>query len=258
LKGTYNEWAFRKPFGYAGDYKIIDDLYQNNPSSNGFIRLFDNYCMMSAIAVAVRNRKEDFKRLIINFIIERKDNKLRIMSLASGPCRELKEILSSEVSLCKNVIFDCYDQEEKAIEYAKKLLSGYSNINFIRENAIRIAFRKNVFELIDKKYDLIYSTGLFDYLGERIGIALVTNLKKLLNPNGVLAISTMRDRYSNPSVHYMEWTTDWNLVYRDEEEFKSIFIKAGFFEEELKIQYEQQGIMQYMIATKKEYKKYTL
>jgi len=59
LKGAYNEWGFRKPFGYAGDFKIIDDIYQNNPTTTGFTRLFDNYCMMSAISVAVRNQKED-------------------------------------------------------------------------------------------------------------------------------------------------------------------------------------------------------
>ena len=256
LKGTYNEWGFRKPFGYAGDFKIIDDIYQNNPTTTGFVRLFDNYCMMSAISVAVRNRKEDFKRLLTGFIADKAGYKLRIMNLACGPCRKLKEILSLDSSLYKNVIFDCYDQEEKAIEYAKKLLSGYPNINFIRENALRIAFRKDIFQLVDKKYDLIYATGLFDYFSERVGIALVTNLRKLLNPGGMLAVSTMRDKYSNPSVHYMEWVADWNLVYRDEEEFKRIFIEAGFTDDELEIRYEQQGIMQYMIAIKKEHKRH--
>ena len=254
LKGTYNEWCFYKPFGYAGDFKIIDDIYQNNPTSTGFVRLFDNYCMMSVIAVAVRNRKEDFKRLIINFINSKCGRVLRIMNLASGPCQDLKGILSTYPSFSKNVTFDCYDQDYRAIEYAKKLLVGYSNINFFRENAIRIAFRKDIFQFIDKKYDLIYATGLFDYLSERVGIALVANLKKLLNSGGMLVISTMRDRYSNPSVYYMEWIADWHLVYRNEEEFKGIFIEAGFVEDELEIQYEQQGVMQYIIAIKKECK----
>jgi hypothetical protein len=252
LKGAYNEWSLRKPFGYPGDFQIVDDIYQNNPTTTGFVRLFDNYFQMSAISVAVRNRKDDFKRTIKNFIKDKPKCSLRIMNLASGPCRELQEILSSEVSLCKNVTFDCYDNDEKAIEYAKVLLSGYSRINFIKENAVRVAFRKNIHQLIDKKYDLIYSTGLFDYFSERVGVALVSNLKKLLNPNGVLAISTMRDKYSNPSVHYMEWVGDWNLVYRNDEEFKIVFLEAGFDKGDLKTEYEQQGIMQYIIASNKE------
>ncbi|MBU4473534.1 MAG: class I SAM-dependent methyltransferase [Candidatus Omnitrophica bacterium] len=248
LKGVYNEWSLRKPFGYAGDFKIIDDIYQNNPSTTGFNRLFDNYFQMSVISVAVRNRKEDFKRLITDFISNRQGCPLKIMDLASGPCRELKEMLSLDNSLFKNVSFDCYENDERAIAYAKTLLTGYSSVNFIKENAMRIAFRKNINSLIDKKYDLIYATGLFDYFTERVAVALIRNLKKLLIPNGIMAIANVRDKYSNPSVHYMEWVGDWNLVYRDDGEFKNIFLEAGFREDELRTQYEQQEIMQYIIA----------
>lgn len=251
-RGVYCEWSIRKPYGYAGDFKIIEDIYENSPSINGFDRLFDNYFQMSAISVAVRNRKEDLKRLIMNFIQSKEDIILRIMNLASGPCRELKEILSSNESLGKNVIFDCYDNDEKAIKYAKGLLDGHLNINFIKESAIRIAFKKDINTLIDKKYDLIYSTGLFDYLSERVAVALVKNLGKLLNSNGILVVSSVRDKYSNPSVHFMEWAGDWNLVYRDDESFKKIFLDAGYKNKELDIQYEQQGIMQYIIASKKQ------
>jgi hypothetical protein len=249
VRGDYIDWSLRKPFGYAGDFKIIDDIYQNNPTSTGFARLFDNYFQMSTISVAVRNRKEDFKRLVTDFIKNRGKSPLRIMDLACGPCRDIKEIISSENALCENVIFDCYDNDLGAIEFAKALLGNQSNVNFSQKNAARIALNKNVNSIIDKKYDLIYSTGLFDYFGERIAIALAQNLKKLLNPSGIMAISSVRDKYSNPSVHFMEWAGDWNLVYRDDVDFRKIFIDAGFKEKELDVQYEQQGIMLYIIAT---------
>lgn len=251
-RGVYCDWSIRKPFGYSGDFKIIDDIYQNNPKTTGFDRLFDNYFQMSAISVAVRNRKEDYKRLIVNFINDKQSSALRIMNLASGPCRELKEILSSTGSLCKNITFDCCDNDERAIEYAKNLLVDYSNINFIKENAVRIAFKKDIYSTIDKKYDFIYSTGLLDYFSDRIAIALIQNLKKLLNSDGILAISNVRDKYSNPSVHFMEWAGDWNLIYRDDDAFRKIFIDAGFKENELETQYEQQGIIQYIIASNKQ------
>src|SRR3989338_1471995 len=250
-RGIYCNWSIHKPFGYAGDFKIIDDIYQNNPTAIGFDRLFDNYFQMSAISVAVRNRKEDFKRLITEFIKGEGGRPLRIMDLACGPCREIKEIIVSDNTLYENVIFDCYDNELKAIEFAKALLGNQPNVNFFQMNAARIALNKDVNSIIDKKYDFIYSTGLFDYLGERISISLAQNLKKLLKTNGILAISDVRDKYSNPSVHFMEWAGDWNLVYRDDDEFRKIFIVAGFRENEFKIQYEQQGILQYIITSNK-------
>ena len=250
-RGVYCEWSIRKPYGYSGDFKIIDDIYQNNPTTLGFERLFDNYFQMSKISIAVRNRKEDFKRIIAGFIKNRNSSPVKIMNLASGPCRDIKELLSDNPAFNKNVTFDCYEHDEHAISYANKLLSGYSNINFIKENAIRIALKKDIHAMIDKKYDLIFSTGLFDYFSERVAIALIKNLKKLLVPKGVMIISNVRDKYSNPSVHFMEWVGDWNLVYRDDDDFKKIFLDAGFQDDEIETQYEQQGIMEYIFAHNK-------
>jgi len=92
-------------------------------------------------------------------------------------------------------------------------------------------------------YVLVVTIAIIKYRLLDINIALTRA--------GIFAISTMKDRYSNPSVLYMEWVGDWNLVYRDEEEFKHIFLEAGFDKDELKTEYEQQGIMQYIIASNK-------
>jgi SAM-dependent methyltransferase len=249
LKSDYFKWCLSKPYGYSGDFKIIDDMYQNNPSSNGFNRLFDNYFQVASICAAVRNRKEDFKRLIAKFVNERKEEELRIMNLGCGPCRDVQELFMTRSIMNDRVIFDCYDHDDRAINFAKSLLGDNPSINFIKENALRLAATKNISSKIDKKYDLIYVMGVFDYFNHKISVKLVSNLKKLLKEGGVLAVSNVRDRYSNPSIHCMEWVGDWILIYRTEEEFNKIFLDAGFKEANLKIQHEQQGIMQYVIAT---------
>ena len=247
----YGEYALRslnKPYGYAGDFRIIDDIYQNNPKSRGFERLFDNYFLMSAISVAVRNRKEDFKRVIDEQIHQRAGRKIEILDLASGPCRDILEIVSGPTAPREDVTFDCFDSDARSIEYAKGLLGGTGNVCFFEQNAVRLALMKDVEQKIGKKYDLIFSTGLFDYLDYRISVRLVLNLRKLLKPDGVLAISDVRDKFSNPSIYYMEWVGDWNLLYRDDEEFCRIFTEAGFKKSSLDFGYEQQGIMQYIFA----------
>ena len=248
LKGVYNAWSLKKPFGYAGDFKIVDDIYFNAPPTTGFERLFDNYFQMSAISVAVRNRKEDFKRFLINFINQKNNQSVRIMNLASGPCREIHELFIPGILENKNVIFDCYDHDQNAIDYARKLLNYNPKVNFYKENALRIAAARDINLYLDKKYDFIYSTGLFDYLNHKVSIRLVSNLKHLLKQGGILAVSDVRDKFSNPSVYYMEWVGDWNLIYNDDEEFRKVFIGVGFRNNQLKFKYEQQGIMQYVLA----------
>lgn len=249
LHGEYVLKSVAKSYGYAGDFEIIDDIYRNDPHTSGFDRLYDNYFQMCCISVAVRNRKEDFKKITTSFVEKRRGTPLRIMDLASGPCRELQELLSTELFQRENIMFDCYDQDEHAIRYAKALLGKNScRVNFFKENAVRLALKKDINSQIPIKYDLIYSTGLFDYLDKRVATRLVANLRKLLKPGGSIAISDVRDKYKNPSVHFMEWGGDWNLLYRSDDEFMEIFLDAGFDKDQLSFCFEQQGIMQYIIA----------
>jgi SAM-dependent methyltransferase len=249
--GEYGVWSLEKPYGYAGDFKIIDDIYRNDPSTLGFGRLFDNYFMASAISIAVRNRKEDFKKIIISAVKSCSGKEVRIMDVASGPCREIQELLTGELKGHTGVVFDCYDQDENAWNYAKSLLGeDAARVKFIKENVVRIALKKNVESQMPQKYDLIYSTGLFDYLDKRIATRLVTNLRKMLKPGGTLAISDVREKYKNPSVHFMEWVGDWNLVYRSDDEFREIFLDSGFAEQDLSFGSDQQGMLQYIVGSR--------
>lgn len=246
LYGEHIRWSLEKPYGYAGDYKIIDDIYRNDPQTTGFDRLFDNYAQMSPAANAIRNRKHDIKKFISTVFKSRKERCFKIMDLASGPCRDVKELLEELSPAPGDIAIDCFDQDQGAIDYAKSLLGNYSKVvNFYRENAVRIAFKK---EAPRGQYDLIFSLGLFDYLDERIAQRLVAALKNLLRKDGLLFIANFGEKYQNPSFYFLEWVGEWQLIYRSIEEFKKIFSAAGFSEQHLKNESEQQGIIHYIIA----------
>lgn len=247
LYGEFIKWSYEKPFGYAGDFKIIDDIYQNQSHTAGFDRLWDNYFQQLSAPNAIRERKEDFKKSIFNFVKERRN--VRIMNLASGSAREIKELLESDSNkFFSKVIFDCYDLDIRAIDYAKQLLNNNARVNFFQKNAIRLALKKDIKEEIPVSYDLIYSTGLFDYLDERVAVRLVNNLKKLLKKDGVIIISNVRDKYSNSSAAWMEWVAEWYLIYRTENEFRKVFLDAGFLSKNLHIIPQQSKVIQYCFA----------
>lgn len=248
-RGEYIVWSLTKPYGYAGDFKIIDDIYRNDPRTWGVDRLFDNYAQMSAVAISIRNRKEDFKKLISSFVASCNSIPIRMMDLASGPGRVLMELFQGNGVRDRHIVVDCYDQDSRAILYSKGLLKPYlRSIRFVQENAIRLALKRDLDSAASERYDLIYSTGLFDYLADRIASRLITNLRKLLKEGGRLMIANVTEKCQNPSVYFLEWVGDWNLIYRKAEEFKKIFVEAGFRQDHLELFSEQQGIMQYMIA----------
>lgn len=247
LYGEFIKWSYEKPFGYAGDFKIIDDIYQNNPRTTGFDRLWDNWFQLLAAPKAVRERKRDFKKLILDFIKERRNKNIHIMDLACGSAREIKELLEAEPELVKKVTFDCCDLDMRALDYARRMVNGAANVNFFQKNAVRLALKKNIKDEIQQDYDLIYSTGLFDYFDERVATRLVGNLRRLLKKDGMIAIANVRDKYSNSSAGWMEWVVEWYLVYRTETEFEKIFLNAGFSPKNLEIIPQKSKVMQYCL-----------
>jgi SAM-dependent methyltransferase len=249
--GKYNRHVIDKPFGYHGDFMIIDEIYKNKPDTIGIERCMDNYFLKTAASIATRNRKEDFKKYLLDFVKKNLNKDLRILDLASGPCTDIIEFFDCLGADARRVFMDCLDHDANAIEYSKEKLKdkAFKNqIRFLQKNAIKLALTKNIGLYLSDKYDLIFSTGLFDYLDEKISTLLIKNMKELLAANGILIISNYRDRWSNPSRHFMEWGGDWELVYRLEDEFLKLFVNAGFSRNNLSLKYEPLKVMQYCFA----------
>lgn len=249
--GKYNRHVIDKPYGYHGDFMIIEEIYKNSPDTTGIERCMDNYFLRSAASIATRNRKENFKNYLTDFFRGRSDENMQVLDLASGPCTDIIEFLDCLGDDGKKIQMDCLEHDTNAIQYSQSKLKNKNyndQICFIQKNAIKVALTKNVAFHLPKKYDLIFSTGLFDYLDEKISGLLIHNLKNLLKANGLLIISNYRDKWSNPSRHFMEWGGDWELVYRTQDEFIKLFRNAGFGKHQLSLAYEPLKVMQYCFA----------
>jgi len=249
LYGQFPRWVYEKPFGYAGDFKIIDDIYQNQPRTIGFDGLWDHYFQQMVACRATRQRKVYFKKTLLDYIKNHQDKDIRILNLGSGSAREIKELFEENPTpLFSRTSFDCYDYDTNAIDYAKKLLNNPSNTTFYKKNAIRLALTGNIKKEIPNHYDLIYSTGLFDYLDDRVVTRLVTNLKKVLKKNGLLITANFGSKYNNSSAGLMEWATEWYLIYRHKSDFKRLFLNAGFSSEHLRIVSQMDNVVEYCFA----------
>jgi SAM-dependent methyltransferase len=66
------------------------------------------------------------------------------------------------------------------------------------------------------EFDLVYSTGLFDYLRQPLGQRLVGNLFRMLRPGGRLLVANFLPGIRD--IGYMEVYMDWQLIYRTRQE----------------------------------------
>ncbi len=209
-KGTLVKHARIWPRGYPGDYRMLEYIYLNTPLSTGLGRLLDMGFLRTTLATAVRERLKTLVRLLRECLKNRVSPSL--LNIGCGSCRELVELLP-EIKQSKARIV-CTDFDEEALDFSAKRMS-YTEI------AEQVHFRKyNALRMIDKRrnlrefglQDIIYSTGLFDYLTDDILVKLFSSLYDLLKPNGKLIVSFKdANRYTTEVYH---WIANWDAFFQ--------------------------------------------
>jgi extracellular factor (EF) 3-hydroxypalmitic acid methyl ester biosynthesis protein len=236
MNQTIQGFGYRKPHGYAGDFEIIDYIYQKKINADERFRKWDKYLHSQAACKAVINRKTYFIELVKEKLLNNQ-SPLRILNIASGPCRDLLELFG-QVSTDK-IKIHCVEMDPNAICYARNLLGKFSaSVEFIQENI----FKFNT----DDKFDLVWSAGLFDYFADGDFIKLLSKVYSWCSPSGEMVIGNFS--VSNPSRSYMEKGTGWYLFHRTEDELKSLARKAGLRNENIKVRSEVLGINLFLHA----------
>lgn len=227
----------RKPYGYAGDYEIIDRIYTYWVSPEPHLVKWDLFFHAHSAVKAVRNRKEFFIELMKEKT-NNMQNEYRVLSVGSGPAREIYEYCSMNGT--EKIIFDCIDMDSNAIRYSMELCSEYSsNINFYCKNIFR---HKAV-----NSYSLIWAAGIFDYLEDKSFIFLIKRLYPLILPGGNLIIGNFST--FNPSRDYME-AGDWYLFHRSEDQLVSLARDSGIEKGNIHITKEQEKVNLFMYIFK--------
>jgi extracellular factor (EF) 3-hydroxypalmitic acid methyl ester biosynthesis protein len=223
-------YTYQKPLGYAGDFMLIEKMYQTYVSSDPSCRKWDIYYHTHEATKAVRNRKFYFVRLMEE-LCANKPGPLNILILGSGPTTDVHEFFTRNPQA--NTIFDCLDIDQRAIDYASEKNKKYlSNINFIKMNVLRF--------MPNKKYDLIWSAGLFDYLNDRLFTGLLGRFKTFLKPNGQMIIGNFSTE--NPTQRVMEVMGEWFLNHRSSKHLVRLASFAGISEEMVYVDKEPLGI----------------
>jgi len=216
-----NRYIYTKPLGYSGDYIMMNYIYDysgNNHYLGGssFEKLINNYTCNIPISVSNIRRKEFLKEKIIA-TLKKKEN-AKILSIASGPARELTELLR-EGKFNKSLLFICLDFEKKALDYVNKEISKIEfkrrqsvTVEYIHRDIISIIRDKKLREVL-KDCNLIYAFGIFDYLTERMVSRLAKELYQLLQNEGELIICNASLENSSHRAYY-ELLGKWNMAHR--------------------------------------------
>lgn len=251
-KSAIVKHAFEKPRGYPGDYKMLEIVYNNKPISKNIGMYFDNNFLKSPYAVAVRIRKDRLREMLQSFFNEIKLNKLNILNIACGSCREIKELLPNLKT--KNFItFNCFDWDEEALKFSQDILLPIAPKNiafkFIKEDVMNIVKNASTAQSFGKQ-DLIYSIGLIDYLPDRVLKKLIYALFQLLQKDGKLILTHKNKEKTFPPLP-PDWFCDWKFVSRNKEEATKLFYDCGISDFSLSTGSDDFEYIYYFTITKK-------
>ncbi len=230
---TLQGFANSKPFGYSGDFMMIEKIFHNWIDPNPEYHNWDNYFQAHSAPTAVRRRKEHFVKLCENQVLKYNNAEKRVLVLGSGPATDVYEFLTKNPQ--SNLKFDLVDGDAKAVEYAKskkEYQKFENNLNFINRNALRI-------DLTDK-YSFIWSAGMFDYLKDKHFTYTLKKYYNCLEPDGEMIIGNFAK--NNPSQKYMEIVGRWYLLYRSEEELINLSLEAEIDRSKREIDKETLGV----------------
>jgi hypothetical protein len=206
--------AFAKPRGYPGDATVLDFVYEAGkacprlPDMTELGREIFRFTTATPPCQGVRSRARRAAHAIDD--AAERFRHPRILSVAAGHLREAD--LTESLQAGRVGRWVALDGDPESL---KEVRCCYERC---RVETIATAIRNILLGKLQDlgQFELIYSTGLFDYLQQPLGRRLATRLFEMLRPGGQLLIANFTTGLQERG--YMETFMDWRLVYRDDQE----------------------------------------
>jgi len=254
LQSAFIQHALEKTRGYAGDMDLMQMICRRADHGETNFSVLENRVYLNLPAAeAVRQRVASLTNWFKNLPAGS-----RVLNLACGPALEVADYIRQQPT--HKIQFDLLDHDWQTVRYVRKQIDPH-HVDCRLGNALQIMhgdyqtavprwpftaicnpdrdFRGWRTWLVPLKYahgtleparyDLVYSTGLFDYIRTFPGdktkgvVALTRRLFDLVKPGGTLIIGNyLAQAADNPHLRphrlMMELYSDWHLIYRTPDE----------------------------------------
>lgn len=209
--------SFLKPRGYQGDAELLDMIYRRSFLEYGYSNVSQIGQAIFGVTIdgqapsSVRTRLETLSKWLKQ-AINSYDSPC-LLSVACGHMRELSPKYGIDIEPIGTWVG--LDQDEKSLSV---VCADYPSpkIQTIRGSISTVVAGRLTLD----RFDIIYSTGLFDYLPDEVASRVIRSLSRMLHPKGKMLIANYRPGI--PDAGYMEVFMDWQLIYRTEEMLRAL------------------------------------
>jgi extracellular factor (EF) 3-hydroxypalmitic acid methyl ester biosynthesis protein len=175
-----------------------------------------------------------------------------ILNIGCGPAQEIQDLLrtNEEVEACQFCLLDFNGEtlentrhklDQLSAEYRRRLRASYMHHSV--HDLLKRATRGQL-EPVERRYDMVYCAGLFDYLSDRVCARLLNLFYQSTKPGGRVLVTNVHP--SNPNRYAMEHILEWHLLYRNADDMSALCPQLGT----QKIFYDDTGINVFLEITK--------
>jgi len=206
---------------------VFTEFLYNGASKITSLSSIDRYVFQCKAGKAVKTRIIAIEKELPKIIEEyHKNSNVLIGNLGSGPGRDVINVFETQYRNVSDVKAICIDKDINALRRGKIMakvrkidhLIEFSQENFLRYNP-------------PQKFDILLLIGVLCPLPTETCINILKTIRSFLKKGGCLIASnaTKKMGQEDPfSCFIMKWMANWQLVYKDEDELKQIYEKAGY------------------------------
>jgi SAM-dependent methyltransferase len=221
IQDPFTRWSVEKPRGYSGDAGLLDIYYKHSTaddtvaSSTLLGRQIYAYTSEAASSVAGRERRDILARTVDE--TAGRVEKAEILAIACGHLREAER--SDALAKGKLQRWIGLDQDPVSVATVNHDFAGTAveALQGSVRGILRRAYALGTF-------DLVYASGLYDYLPRAIGVRLLQRAMELVKPGGEFLFANFSDEITTDG--YMETFMDWPLILRSADDMRDIINAA--------------------------------
>lgn len=228
LQDPLTRWSFDKPRGYSGDARLLDFIYRHASTTDDVDNATDlgralyEYTSTAPSSLANWDRRDILARYVDEAAAA--TNGAEILSVAAGHLREASHSQALAAKAIKRWVG--LDQDPLSV------------------GTIARDFQNTAVEAIDGsvrsiltgrqhlgQFDLVYASGLYDYLTNKVAVKLTQRCLDMVKPGGVFLFAN----YAYPILvdGYLETFMNWSLLLRSEADMWNI-INASTTDQEVR------------------------
>ena len=237
--------AIEQPYGYIGDFMMLEKLLENTTSATGLAYHLDTLQLSHAASEACRNRVKWVCETLTPIITARENPTVKLLDIGIGSAPVERALLDSIPGL--KLSSTAIDIEPAALAFVEEKLAGRAH----ELNLLRVDLRRDdagdQLAALAGEIDACVSIGILEALRDEEVIHIFGSLFKAMPRGSLLFVESFLPNH--PTQPYMEWFMDYHLGYRTKERIIELMTQAGADPSRIATPIESTGSLGFVMIT---------